>query len=111
MYTMDQLQAELTQIFGDAVEKVYTQPPTGTMMKYPSVTIERDVGNTAHADNSPYRHLPRYLLTGISRDSDEGIYKLLASLPTSRHERTFVADNLIHDVFTMSFADKEEEDS
>lgn len=100
---MDQLQTFLTDLFGDSVAKVYIQPPAGKQMVYPCVLIQRDTGATAFADNEVHRHQKRYLLTGIAEDPDSGLYDLLASLPRSRHERSFPADNLNHDVFTIFF--------
>lgn len=106
---MRSLQAFLTEYLGDAAEKVYIQPPASKGMEYPCVLIARAQGNTAFADNNPYRHQPRYTLTAISLSVDESIalYKLLAALPRCTHERSFPADNLNHDVFTIFF----EEDS
>jgi len=104
---MDQLQSFLTTRLGDAVKKVYTKPPTNSGMEYPCVLISRAQGNTAFADNNPYRHQPRYLLTGISQDPTTGLYKLLAALPRSTHERSFPADNLNHDVFMIFFEEEE----
>lgn len=106
---MDQLQSFLSERFGDSVKHVYIQPPTSKGMEYPCVLIARAQGNSAFADNNPYRHQPRYQLTGISTDPDSGLYELLAALPRSTHERSFPADNLNHDVFTIFFEDQQEE--
>jgi len=103
---MDQLREFLVNYLGDAVNEVYIQPPTGMQMVYPCVTIARDPGNTAFADNQPYRHQTRFLLTGIA-DDPNGLYKLLAALPRSQHSRSFPADNLTHDVFTIFFEEEE----
>lgn len=100
---MDQLQQYLTEYLADNVKKVYIQPPNGTMMLYPCVVIERNTGDTAFADNNSYRHQKRYLLTGIADDPDSGLYDLLASLPRCVHDRSFPAENLTHDVFTIFF--------
>lgn len=105
---MDQLQSFLSERFGAAVKKVYTKPPASMQMEYPCVLISRSKGDTAFADNNPYRHQPRYLLTAISSDPDSGLYKLLAALPRSTHERSFPADNLNHDVFTIFFEEETE---
>lgn len=75
-------------------------------MEYPCILITRAQGNTAFADNSPYRHQPRYTLTGISYDQTV-LYKKLVDLPRSTHERSFPADNLNHDVFTIFFEEEE----
>jgi hypothetical protein len=87
--------------------EVYISPPANMQMVYPCIRIARDVGNTAFADNNPYRHQPRYQLTAIDEEPNSPLYKVLASLPRSRHERSFPADNLNHDVFTMFFEEEE----
>ena len=103
MYTMDELQSFLSEFFGDSVKKVYIQPPAGMQMVYPCITIKRDTGHTAFADNEVHRHQQRFLLTAIAEDPDSGLYEQLASLPRCVHDRSFPADNLNHDVFTIFF--------
>lgn len=103
---MDQLQQMLTEYLGDAVQKVYIQPPAGMQMVFPCVTITRSPGNTKFADNLPYRHQKRYLLTAIADDPDSGLYELLVKLPRCIHDRSFPADNLNHDVFTIFFEEE-----
>lgn len=104
---MELLREYLVDTFGSAVEDVYIQPPDGALMKYPCVSIERATGTTSHADNKVYRHQKAYVLTGIARDTDSPLYDILAALPRSRHDRSFAADNLMHDVFTIFFKEEE----
>lgn len=92
----------------DKLPKVYIQPPTGKLMEFPCVTIVRAPGNTLFADNNPYRHQPRYLLTAIDEDPVSPLYKVLASLPRCIHDRSYPADNLNHDVFTIFFEEEAE---
>lgn len=107
---MDQLQQYLTERMGEAVQIVYTQPPSGMQMVYPCLIITVDTGVTLFADNNPYRHLRRYMLTGVSNNLDESkvIYDVLKSLPRCRHSRSFPVDNLIHDVFSIFFEEETE---
>jgi hypothetical protein len=108
---MDQLlqflKAKLTGYFEDEDPykntMIYIQPPADNEMERPCILISREPGDTKFADNSPYRHLKRYLLTGIDDDPESPLYDLLASLPRSTHSRSFPADNLNHDVFTLFF--------
>lgn len=108
---MEQLLSYLDEIIEatyDAVPeykttKVYIQPPAGMDMVYPCITISRDTGDTAFADNQVHRHQKRYQLTAIDEDPVSPLYDLLASLPRSTHNRSFPADNLNHDVFTILF--------
>jgi hypothetical protein len=105
---MDQFQAFLSERFGDSIENAYIQPPAGMQMSYPCLTIERDRGETSFADNQVWRHQKRYLVTAISEDPDSLLYDQLAALPRSHHERSFSADNLTHDVFTIFFEEETE---
>jgi hypothetical protein len=102
---MDQLRAYLEAILAsrDLEAKVYIQPPAGMQMDYPCIAISRGTGETAFADNEVHRHQKRYELTAIDEDPESPLYDLLASLPRSRHDRSFPADNLNHDVFTLFF--------
>lgn len=103
MYTMHELQTFLTERLEDLVQKVYITPPAGMQMVFPCITIARNTGATAFADNEVHRHQKRYLLTAITEDADTGLYDALASLPRCIHDRSFPADNLTHDVFTIIF--------
>jgi hypothetical protein len=106
---MEQLRAFLAEAAGDKAKKVYIQAPSGEQMVYPCLLIRRDTGNTAFADNRPYRHTKRYLVTGIVQDSDDSsLYDILKELPKSRHDRSYTADELVHDVFTIDFDDNTE---
>jgi|SRR6185436_18484811 len=100
---MDELQIFLAELFGDSIKKVYIQPPAGMEMEFPCITISRAQGNTAFADNLVHRHQKRYSLTAIAKDPDPGLYEVLADLPRCVHDRSFPADNLNHDVFTIFF--------
>lgn len=108
---MDQLLSYLDQIFSDLVEgetieakpELYIQPPAGMQMSYPCIVINRGTGETSFADNQVHRHQKRYELTAIDEDPEGPWYDVLASLPRSRHDRSFPADNLNHDVFTLFF--------
>lgn len=83
--------------------KLYIQPPAGMHMEYPCITISRETGDTVFADNEVHRHQKRYQLTGIDEDPNSWLYDFLAALPRARHDRSFPADNLNHDVFTLFF--------
>jgi hypothetical protein len=105
---MDQLRTFLSERFGSAVKQVYIRPPASKGMEFPCVLISRAQGHTAFAVNNPYRHSRRYTLTGISSDPDSGLYDLLVNLPRCAHDRSFPADNLNHDVFTIFFEEEAE---
>ena len=84
-------------------QKVYFQPPNGLQMVYPCITYERDDVDTRYANNFPYTTDIRYMITVIDRDPDSAIVKQVALLPMSSFNRSFQADDLNHDVYTLYF--------
>jgi len=84
-------------------EFVYFQPPASVQMSYPCIVYKRDDMDTKFADNRPYSLTTRYSVTVIDRDPDSVIPKKVASLPQCIFNRSFVAENLNHDVFVLYF--------
>lgn len=82
---------------------VYFQAPPGDLMNYPCIIYKRDSANTNHADNSPYRHAKRYMVTIIDRDPDSLIPDNVATLPSASFSRNYASDNLNHDVYTLYY--------
>jgi hypothetical protein len=96
-----ELQAILVELLGS--DNVYFQPPPDFKMQYPCIRYERDYAKTEFADNAPFRHEKRYLVTHIARDPDSGIPDQIAELPMCVFDRFFVADGLNHDVYKLFF--------
>lgn len=95
-------QSILEHILGS--QNVYFQPPTNLSISYPCFIYERNTGDSKYADNSSYRFTIQYKVTYISTKPDsEEILKKLASLPMSRYDRHYTADNLNHDVFNIYY--------
>ncbi len=82
-------------------ENVYFQRPQNTKMQYPCIMFERSTGETAFADNDPYRFNERYRVTVIDRDPDNPVIEKIARLRTAIYDRHFNADGLNHDVFNL----------
>jgi hypothetical protein len=95
--------SSLQQILELICEHVYFQAPTNVQMQYPAIVYEKAPTNTIFADNRPYSHTNQYSLMVISRDPDEPISVMMRELPMCSHDRSYVADNLNHDVFTLYF--------
>lgn len=96
-----QLQSLLEDLLGS--EEVYFQPPTNVKMSYPAIVYFRDRIDSTFAGNRPYSQTKRYQVTIIGRDPDSDIPDKIAALPMCSLTRTFVADNLYHDVFLLYF--------
>ena len=82
---------------------VYFQPPTNVQLQYPCIIYQRDFADTKFADNIPYNHELRYMITIIDQNPDSEIPSKVASLPKSLFNRFYVADNLNHDVYSVYF--------
>lgn len=96
---------DLHDILVDALgsNAVYFQPPPKVSLTYPCIIYKRERSETVFSDNVPYALDKQYQITVIDRDPDSVIPDKIAMLPTARHDRTFTADNLNHDVFTLYF--------
>lgn len=95
------LQAILVSLLGSG--NVYFSPPENIKMEYPCIIYNRDRIDTKHADNKPYKHEKRYLVTVVDRDPDSEIPDKVAALPKCSYSRFYTAANLNHDVFTIFF--------
>lgn len=84
------------------VKGVYYQPPESVKLKYPAIIYSRSrIGNT-HADNMVYRQDNTYELIVVGAGPDSALTEEIARLPMCRHDRHYVADNLDHDIFTIT---------
>lgn len=85
------------------VPNVYFQPPSDDKIVYPCIVYEEDDMDTKFANNLPYGHTTRYMVTVIDPDPDSEISKKVADLPMSRFSRKFPAENLHHTIFNVYF--------
>ena len=82
---------------------VYFQPPSSVKMSYPAIVYSRDAITNAHANNNPYINDVRYRITLISKDPDNSVIDKMLALPLCGYDRSYAADNLNHDVFTLYY--------
>lgn len=94
---------ELHEIFCEILgtRNVYFQPPTSVKMSYPAIRYGRAKIQTNHANNDNYIKHTRYEVTLISKDPDSEFIEDILNLPLCGHDRSYQADNLNHDVFTI----------
>lgn len=108
---MDNKRLELHEILCDLVNitepdgdrHVYFNPLESVRMKYPAIRYSRSRINNTHADNSVYNQTKSYEVIVIDKNPDSGIVDRVSVLPLCRHDRTYKADNLNHDVFTINY--------
>lgn len=72
-------------------------------MAYPAIVYQNYIADTAFADNAPYRYTHCYQVTVIAQDPDSDVSDKVAALPMCRHNRSFVANNLNHEVFNLYY--------
>ena len=80
---------------------VYFQPPESVQMKYPAIVYSRNRIENTSADNVTYRQSVSYVITVIDRDPDSEIVERVSQIPHIAYDRSYVADNLNHDVFRL----------
>lgn len=96
-----ELQAKLEELLG--TDHVYYNPPASVHMEYDAIVYSRsDIRNT-FANNAVYGQKNRYQVTTITRDPDAKIIGDISRLPMCSFDRSYVADNLYHNVFTLYF--------
>ena len=96
----------LSSIFRTLLESnnVYFQPPEGLKMKYPCIRYERVKIPVTKADNINYLMHSTYSVTLITTDPDSELpFQILKQFDTITHNRHYVKDNIIHDVYTLVF--------
>lgn len=94
---------DLQDILETLAATVYFQPPESVKLSYPCIVYSRSSAKTAFADDNPYSYENQYQVTVIDKDPDSGIPEKVAMLPKCTHVRTYVSDNLHHDVFTLFY--------
>ena len=97
------LRLDLHDLLKTLTTHVYFQPPASFQMQYPCIVYRRDYSNVDFSDNVPYRRDTRYQVTVIDADPDGSIFDKVGNLPKSAYVRSFVADKLNHDVFSVYF--------
>lgn len=96
---------DLQTLFEDILgsRNVYHDPPESVKMNYPAIKYSRSKINTSFANNSAYMQNNRYEVIVIYNDPDSELPGRISRLPMCVHDRSYVVDNLHHDVFTLYF--------
>lgn len=94
------LQTALEAVLGS--NHVYFQPPESIRLVYPCFVYEFDNLETRYGNNRLYKMMDRYTITHIyERISDSNLVDDILDLPYAAFDRTFISDNLYHDVYTI----------
>lgn len=101
MGTRLDLQNLLENILGS--RSVYFQSPANVRMTYPAIRYSRKRIDSVYANDLVYKQDFAYELFVIYKDPDCDISTKISKLPMCYFDRSYVADNLYHDVFTLYF--------
>ena len=95
------LQALLEELLGSRY--VYAQAPTSGMMHYPAIKYRlSDIDNT-HANDRVYASAKQYEIILIDPDPDSVFVDKINGLQSANFVRMYVAENLNHWVFTITY--------
>ena len=98
----EQLHAELISVLGSS--NVYFQPSGTTRMSYPCIKYSRDRGQHIYAGNKTYTYRQAYQLIYIDQNPDNDVVeKLIEHFPMINYNRSYIADNLNHDVLILYY--------
>lgn len=89
-------------------KNVYYQPPSGTKIKYPCIIYQEEPEDERFADDKAYISHQVWNVTIIGTYSDRvKVYEIIESFKGHfkyrRHDQHFISENLIHDVFTLTY--------
>lgn len=97
-----ELQTRLENILGS--DNVYYNPPQNIRLSYPCIVYSMSRKNISRADNVLYKVVTGYDITFMHINPDDSIdAKLLGSFSNSSFNRSFILDNIYHDVYLIYF--------
>lgn len=95
------LQTYLENILGS--RNVYFRAPTSGKMHYPAIVYDlSDIDNT-HANDGVYASQKSYEIIVIDDDPDSVVVDKVNQIPTANFVRPYIADNLNHWVFNITY--------
>lgn len=97
-----ELQKMLEQILGTT--NVYFQPPESVKMEYPAIIYEFDGYDCSYADDNLYKSKKKYRVTIVESNPESTINdKMVSKFSYCRFDRSYTADNLYHNSFTLFY--------
>lgn len=103
METITRPRTELQELLEQIMESenVYFQPPENKRLSYPCIVYSRNTYSSVFADNQSYIRRTRYSLILIDKNPDSCFAEKLADIPYCAHTRSYISDNLNHDVYDL----------
>lgn len=96
---------ELQQVLEDILgsRNVYYNPPPSLQMQYDAIRYTDKVNWDRFANNKRYSKKNCYEVIVITKKRRQKLVDAMLELPYCSYDRTYKADNLDHDVFTIYF--------
>jgi hypothetical protein len=91
----------ITEPNGD--RHIYFNPLESVKMKYPAIRYKRKKIDKIYANNLVYKFKTCYELVVIHADPDDDLIEKVLALPYCEHDRQYISNNLVHDVFTLFY--------
>lgn len=101
MGTRLELQTLLETLVGS--QNVYFQPPPTLSMNYPCIVYKINNEKVSFADNKPYKHTKRYLITVIDKNPDSILPDKISKLSMSSFDRHMTVNGLNHYIYNLYF--------
>ena len=101
MTSRESLHEMLKDMLGSS--NVYYQPPESEKMEYPAIRYSKSNIESRYANDTKYSLMDRYELIVISKRPDHPVIKKLLMLPYCSYDRSYVSDNLNHDVLILYY--------
>lgn len=95
------LQTILENILGS--REVYYNPPESIKMSYPAIVYSKEQLDSKFANDGKYLNNTSYSITLMSRIPDDPIAKKILNLPLTSYNKTFVSENLYHEIITIYY--------
>lgn len=96
-----ELQSKLEELLGS--RQVFSKPPESRKIEYPAIMYSLKNIRRTFANNGTYYKMNCYEIIVIGKKQNTEIMDKLLELPYCSYDRSYKADNLVHDVFTLFY--------
>ena len=94
---------DILETKGQAISRVYFQPPATIEMEYPCIIYNRSNRKNFFSGDNIYLGMNQYSITVVDEDPDSLIPDKVLELPYCSFSAHFTVDGLNHDVYTLYF--------
>lgn len=95
------LQNKFEELLGS--KNVYYQPPESLRMSYPAIRYSKKKPDVRYANDKKYSKMDCYEVIVMDHVPDNPVIEQILDLPYTSYDRSYVSDNLNHDVITIFY--------